>query len=666
MAFGDTNQKNINTILIANRGEIASRIIRTCQKMGIRSIAVYSDADKSLPYVREATRAVHIGEPEPTSSYLDQDKIIRVAKLSGADAIHPGYGFLSENAAFADECEKEGIIFIGPNSNAIRAMGSKSEAKTLMKKFDVPTIPGYQGSDQSKDRLIAEAEKIGFPLLLKATAGGGGKGMRIVHQSSELNQAIDAAKREAKNAFGDDELIIEKYISQGRHVEFQIFGDKHGHTIHVLERECSIQRRYQKVIEESPSPIMTDELRSQMGASAVAAAKALNYDNAGTVEFIYDDVSGDYYFLEVNTRLQVEHPVTEEITGLDLVEMQIESAQGLPLSVSQEEIKGKGYAIEVRLYAEDASNQFLPVSGKIQKWDVPYVHGLRVETAIETGAEISIYYDPMIAKLIVWDKNRIGAMRKMEYVLRNLVCMGMTTNQDFLLLLLQNELFRQGEYDTHFIDKKIDLKTLEDYPEHSKHLACIASNFLAWKKRKSERKLLKGIPSGWRNNFYAPQSNTFEIKDEEFLLQYKEEHQRFLVEIGDEKYDVKFVQLEENRLSLEINGEYMIFKTIRICDTFYIHNESVGNIEVRLQARFPIKEIEKEKGTYLSPMPSQVIQILVEKGQTVKSGDGLIVLSSMKMENLICAEEDGEVQDIFVSEGENIDANYTLLKVVNQ
>ncbi|MEM8890867.1 MAG: biotin carboxylase N-terminal domain-containing protein, partial [Bacteroidota bacterium] len=329
--------KPINSILIANRGEIASRVIRSCKKLGIRSIAVFSDADRNMPFVKEADVAVHIGASSPSQSYLDQDKIIATAKRIAADAIHPGYGFLSENASFARRCEEEDIIFIGPNPKAIEAMGSKSQAKELMQKFDVPVVPGYQGEDQSVERLTKAATEVGFPLLLKATAGGGGKGMRIVHEESEIGAAIAAAKRESQSAFGDDELIVEKYIASGRHIEFQIFGDKHGNAIHVLERECSIQRRYQKVVEESPSPIMDEELRTKMGAAAVNAAKALDYDNAGTVEFIYDDKSRDFYFLEVNTRLQVEHPVTEEITGLDLVQMQIESASGKELSIKQEE-----------------------------------------------------------------------------------------------------------------------------------------------------------------------------------------------------------------------------------------------------------------------------------------------------------------------------------------
>jgi acetyl-CoA carboxylase biotin carboxylase subunit len=444
-----TKIKTISSILIANRGEIASRIIRTCKKMGIKSIAVFSDADRLSLYVKEADVAIYIGESTPANSYLNQAKIIEAAKTTNADAIHPGYGFLSENAAFAKRCETEGIIFIGPNANAIELMGSKSGAKHLMQQHNVPTVPGYSGKDQSNENLIKEAKRVGLPVLIKASAGGGGKGIRIVNSESELANAIEAAKRESKNAFGDDELIIEKYISSGRHIEFQIFGDKHGNLIHLLERECTIQRRYQKVMEESPSPVMTDSLRSKMGKAAVEAAKAIAYDNAGTVEFIFDTLSGEFYFLEVNTRLQVEHPVTESITGLDLVQMQIESAAEKQLSINQEDVKSNGYAIEVRLCAEDPENNFMPVTGQIQKFNFPNVAGLRVESAIEDGSEISMFYDSMVAKIIVHDDDRNSAHRKMAYVLRNLSCIGIKTNQDFLLQVIENQQFQQGTYDTH-------------------------------------------------------------------------------------------------------------------------------------------------------------------------------------------------------------------------
>ncbi len=653
----------INTILIANRGEIASRVIRTCRKMGIRSVAVFSEADKDLPYVGEADVAVHIGAASPAESYLNQEKIIKVAKQNGADAIHPGYGFLSENAGFAERCAAAGIIFIGPNIQAIKAMGSKSEAKNLMQQHDVPTIPGYQGSDQSNERLRKEATEMGFPVLLKATAGGGGKGMRIVRKASEINAAIEAAKREAQNAFGDDEMIIEKYIESGRHIEFQIFGDQHGNAIHIMERECSIQRRYQKVIEESPSPIMNDKLRNEMGASAVAAAKALNYDNAGTVEFIFDDKSGKYYFLEVNTRLQVEHPVTEEITGLDLVQMQIESAMGLPLRVSQTDVQARGYAIEVRLYAEDAENDFLPVSGTISRFEVPQVEGLRVETAIQSGSQISMYYDPMIAKLIVWDAHRATALRKMRYVLRNLVCLGMTTNQDFLIHLLEHPDFEVGKYDTHFIEQKIDLNKLTENKATHAATAALACTIFNWYLREKNRTQLKSIPSGWRNNFYEHQRDIYHFNDEKIEIKYRSQYDEFECLINEEKHVVKFILCDNSTLSIEIDGQQQQFHIVKDKYNHFVHNESFGNVNLVLQERLPRKEAERVPGEYLAPMPSQVIKILVEAGAKVEAGQGLIVLSSMKMENTICAEEDGKVAEIYVAENTNIEAGTVLLKL---
>ncbi len=654
----------INSILIANRGEIASRIIRTCRKMGIKSIAVFSDADSDGLFVHEADTAVHIGESSPSLSYLDQDKLLSVAKEYGADAIHPGYGFLSENADFARKCEKANIIFIGPNASAIESMGSKSKAKSMMREHDVPVIPGYQGDDQSIERLIKEAKNVGFPLLLKATAGGGGKGMRIVYEAVDLKKNIEAAKRESMSSFGDDELIIEKYIAKGRHIEFQIFGDKHGNTIHVLERECTIQRRYQKVLEESPSPVLTEVLRQEMGNAAVKAAKALSYDNAGTVEFIYDDTSNTFFFLEVNTRLQVEHPVTEEVTGLDLVELQIEVAEGKPLPLTQNEVKGNGYAIEARLYAEDPSNDFLPATGKVHLWDVPKVDGLRIETAIKSGSQISIHYDPMIAKIIVWDKNRSTAHRKMAYTLKHLKCLGLTTNQDFLLHLFEQSDIQNGDYDTHYIENHFDAVSFNQKSAKQIELAAIASTLLDWYERNQKRSLLRSMPSGWRSSKYMPQEVTYLLTEEELNIQYTAQvNKHFDFHIGENNHSVYLNEVNPPQLSFRVNGVQYQAAITKHENQYFIHLPETGNITLLKKDRFPSALADKTEGGYEAPMPSQIIQVLVESGQEVKTDDPLMVISSMKMENTIVAVKDGKVTEVYAEQGQNVEAGFLLLQV---
>ena len=656
--------KNINSILIANRGEIASRIIQTCRKMGIKSIAVFSDADSEGLFVKEADIAIHIGGSSPITSYLNQDKLIQVAQQHQADAIHPGYGFLSENAAFAKKCEQAGIIFIGPNPEVIEAMGSKSRAKSIMKTHGVPIILGYQGSDQSMERLLKEAHHIGFPVLLKATAGGGGKGMRIVHQPTDLENNIVAAKREAQSAFGDDELIIEKYIAKGRHIEFQIFGDKHGNVIHILERECTIQRRYQKILEESPSAVLDEELRTMMGEVAVKVAKALNYDNAGTVEFIFEDNTKDFFFLEVNTRLQVEHPVTEAITGLDLVELQIEVAEGKPLPIQQQDITSNGYAIEARLYAEDPSHDFLPATGIVQLWDVPKVEGLRIESTVQSGSEISIHYDPMIAKIIVWDKSRRAAHRKMAYVLRHLKCLGLTSNQDFLLYLLEQSAIQAGNYDTHYIKNHFDASTFNKKSKFQQELTVVAATLFDWYKREQKRSLLKAIPSGWRNNPYIPQQVTYLLGDDELKVQYiVHKNAQFDFQIGETKRKVSLSDVEIPHLYFRVEGVQYQASITQNDNHFFLHLPETGNTNIVKKERFPSKEAVKEKGGYEAPMPSQIIKILVNLGQSVKKGDVLMIISSMKMENTVTAIKDGTVTEIYVIEGQNVKAGFLLLKI---
>jgi acetyl-CoA carboxylase biotin carboxylase subunit len=650
--------KNIHTILIANRGEIACRIIRTCQQLGIRSVAVFSDADRFSPHIKMADTAVFIGASEVREPYLNMDKIIDAAKRSGANAIHPGYGFLSENAVFAKRVVDEGLVWIGPNAHAIEQMGSKSNAKSIAIEHDVPVIPGYKGKDQSEENLSAEAEKIGFPVLLKAAAGGGGKGMRIVHRTSDLLENIRGAKREALSAFGNDELLIEKYFPSARHIEMQIFGDKHGNAIHLLERECTVQRRYQKIFEESPSPILPDALRHKMGEASVRLAKALHYDNAGTVEFIYHN--NEFYFLEVNTRLQVEHPVTESITGLDLVEMQIRSAEGHALRIRQQEVEADGYALECRLYAEDANNNFLPSSGKIAEW-IPYQNeGLRYDSGVESGSEISIYYDPMISKIIAHGKDRNSVIKQMEYALRKTVCSGLTTNQAFLVDVLNDENFRQGNYDTHFIEKTfISTNSLNAENISQATIAAAVFKCLA---DQSQRSVLTSIPFGWRNNFYQKQSISFTHGEQETKLLYKSDNGRFEIDMGGATYIAVPSSRTGNEIQIEINGIVEKFRISNVDDTYYVHHYNHPQVVLTLKKRFPETNRENEKNGYISPIPASVVKVLVQKGDEVKNGQSLVILSSMKMENTIASAEDGIIEEIYITEGENIEAGRLLIE----
>lgn len=441
----------LKKVLVANRGEIAVRIIKACQELGINTVAIYSDVDKKAPHVQLADETISIGDPTPLQSYLNIPKIIKLAHEVGAEAIHPGYGFLAENPDFANSCNDIGIKFIGPSFKVISLMGDKIEAKKIMEKAGVPVIPGYHGDKQDNKSLIEEGKKIGFPLLVKAAAGGGGKGMRIVHSEDKLNEAIESSKRESKSAFGDDTVFLEKYLDKPRHVEFQILGDEHGNIIHLFERECSIQRRHQKIIEETPSPVMNTKLRKKMGESAVAAAKAVGYTNAGTVEFMIDK-NLNFYFMEMNTRLQVEHPITEMTTGIDLAKWQLKIASGEKLTIKQEDLIQRGHAIECRIYAEDANKGFLPSIGTLERVEAPTGPNIRDDSGIYTGMKITPYYDPMLAKIITYAENREENINKMIWALSHYIIMGVTTNISFLKNVLEHEEFKKGNITTHFID----------------------------------------------------------------------------------------------------------------------------------------------------------------------------------------------------------------------
>ena len=442
-------------ILVANRGEIAIRVLRACRELGIKTVAVYSDADKRALHVQHADQAIRIGDSSPKESYLNADVLIHAALDSNADAIHPGYGFLSENASFAEKVASAKLTFIGPSADSIRAMGDKAESKMAMKKAGVPTVPGFEGLESEADFKKA-AQEIGYPVLVKAAAGGGGKGMRVVNDESELAESIEGARREALNAFGDERLLIEKYLPAAHHIEFQVFGDQHGHLIHLFERECSVQRRHQKIIEETPSPLLTPELRAQMGGAAVKAARAVNYYNAGTVEFIFDHTDSTFYFLEMNTRLQVEHPITELITGLDLVQWQIRIAAGEHFPYSQEQLMQRGHAIECRVYAEDPANGFLPSTGKLLQYIEPRGPGIRVDSGFTVGDEVTHFYDPLLAKLIVHAESRDTAIQKMQAALREFIVHGVVTNIDFLQDVLSHFDFQNGDVTTRWVETKFN------------------------------------------------------------------------------------------------------------------------------------------------------------------------------------------------------------------
>ncbi|MBU7015249.1 MAG: acetyl-CoA carboxylase biotin carboxylase subunit [Theionarchaea archaeon] len=463
----------LEKVLIANRGEIAVRILTACQELGIKTVAIYSDVDANSPHVRNADEAYCLGDPEPRSSYLNVDKIIAAAKEMGAEAIHPGYGFLAENPEFASRCEKEGIIFIGPSSEVIRLMGHKVEAKSTIKTAGVPVIPGYHGGDQKSEALVEEGIAIGFPLLIKAASGGGGKGMRIVRTKEELPELIESCKRESLKAFGDETVFLEKYLDRPRHIEFQVLGDNHGHMIHLFERECSIQRRHQKIIEETPSTALDQSLRKTMGEAATRAAEAVGYTNAGTVEFMVD-AEKNFYFLEMNTRLQVEHPVTEFVTGVDLVKWQLRIASGEPLTLDQATVAQRGHAVECRVYAEDPQNEFLPSTGIIHYVELPEGVNIRNDSGIESNMNVTSHYDPLLAKLTVYAESRCEAVEKMMWALSNYVILGVTTNISFLRRILAHPDFRNGNITTHFIEEHEEVFQEPEIPHEALISAAMA------------------------------------------------------------------------------------------------------------------------------------------------------------------------------------------------
>jgi len=658
-------KKRIDSILIANRGEIASRIIKTCQYMGITSVAVYSDIDKSSNYVKKADHAYYLGGNQPIESYLNIDKIISIAKKIKVDAIHPGYGFLSENVNFAKCCEKEKIIFIGPNIKSMELMSSKSEAKKYLEKIGVEMVPGYTGDKKDIETYIKKAKKIGYPIMIKAVLGGGGKGMRVVNKESEFKELLNQAQRESKNAFGDDKILIEKYITNGRHIEIQLLGDKFKNLIHLYERECTIQRRYQKIIEESPSPAIDNSIRKSMCDSALSIGKALNYDSLGTVEYIYDTKTKKFYFLEVNTRLQVEHPVTEELIGLDLVKLQIEVAMGQKLNLTQKEIKPKGYSLELRLYAEDPKNNFIPSSGIINKFLFTNRKNIRVETDLTDKSLVPINYDPLLAKIIIHSESRDVSIQKMKHFLSEIVILGINHNEDFLKSIISQKEFKEGNYTTHFIKNHLKkLHLIHDKKSIAPFI--IAATLYQWKIRTQNRILLKGLPSGWRNNFFEGQKSSFILPDEVEIYcnyQYKSSN-NFNFKILNKNIKAEIIDSSKELIIIEIDNQIYKFYLTENKSQIFLKNNKLGNIKLIKKDRYPIPKSSLNKGSYKAPMPSLIISVLVKKGQSVKKNDPLIIISSMKMESAIIALKKGKVESILVKENQNVDTSTELIKII--
>lgn len=658
----------IKRLLIANRGEIACRIIRTAHAMGVRTVAVYSEADAEAMHVKMADSARLIGPAAAAESYLVHEKIIEAAKAEGAEAIHPGYGFLSERAEFAEACEAAGLIFVGPSPDAIRAMGDKARAKALMGEAGVPLTPGYHGADQSDATLAAEADKIGFPVLVKASAGGGGRGMRIVEAAEALQGAIDTARRESKAAFGDDTLLLERYLGRPRHVEVQVMADGHGNVVHLFERDCSIQRRHQKVIEEAPAPDLTAETRKQLTDAAVAAAKAIDYRGAGTCEFLVDE-DGSPYFIEMNTRIQVEHPVTELITGLDLVELQLRVAGGEALPFSQDDVQVNGHAIEARLYAEDPARGFLPQTGRLAAFEIPANPGrIRVDTGVAAGDAISVHYDPMIAKVVAWGETRETAARELTLALAGTEIAGLATNIDFLADTLRHPAFLAAELDTHFIERHET--ALMGGPGRPSAQALAAAVALMLEEQKAEAALLTGgdANSPWASN------DGFRVNQD------LEELYRFQDEEG--PIDVTLVWADGGQ-KLNLGGQVADFAyrvpaggdapwSIRLADRSFqarvarAGDAIVAGVDGRRWRLAPLAlgaeaDLDAAGGSLSAPMPGKIVRVSVKDGQKVKKGAALVALEAMKMEHVITAPADGVVEAVNCAEGDQVEEGVELV-----
>ncbi|WP_242107087.1 acetyl/propionyl/methylcrotonyl-CoA carboxylase subunit alpha [Luteimonas aquatica] len=663
-------------ILIANRGEIACRVIRTARRLGIHTVAVYSDADADAQHVRQADEAWPIGGPRPADSYLRGEAILEAARRSGAQAIHPGYGFLSENADFADAVEAAGLVFIGPKAASMRKMGSKAGAKELMQAAGVPVVPGYTGEDQDATTLAREAERIGFPLMIKAAHGGGGKGMRIVRGAGEFLPNLESCQREARNAFGRDRVLLERYIEQPRHIEIQVFGDNHGNALHLFERECSAQRRYQKVLEESPSPFLTPELRAAMGAAAVQAAHAIDYANAGTVEFIVAP-DGGFYFMEINTRLQVEHPVTELVTGLDLVEWQLRIAAGEPLPLAQDEIVQRGHAIEVRLYAEDPDAGFLPGSGRLQRLRLPppSAHA-RIDSGVVEGDTVTIFYDPMIAKLIVYDEDRPRALARLRDALANCEVEGPKSNIAFLERLARHPAVVDGRIDTGYLDRHLD-EFVGDSGGTGEADAVIAAATVALLRDEAATRALaaaSGDPhspwaeaSGWRLGHAGQRRLVLREGETRHLVLASGAAGDYRIEYGDRAADVRGARLDGEadggtRLSARFDDQARGYRVEADEHRVLLHDGERRRRYARVPAYEPEHAADAGGGDQLkAPMPGRIVLVKVAPGDAVSQGQELLVMEAMKMELALKAPRDGKVAELRAAAGDFVEADTALV-----
>ena len=654
-----------NRILIANRGEIACRIIQTCHRLGIETVAIYSEADADARHCRMADHAIAIGPAAAADSYLNIERVIGAAQSGSAQAIHPGYGFLAENAEFAQAVAAAGLVLIGPKPETIEAMGSKARAKAIMQKADVPLVPGYHGDDQSDETLRAEAEIVGFPLMLKAAAGGGGKGMRVVSDVKEFEHALAAARREAQSAFGDERMILERYIQSPKHIEAQIFGDQHGQVVHLFERDCSSQRRHQKVIEEAPAAGLDTQVREKLLTAAVNAAKAVDYIGAGTVEFL---VEGEqFYFLEMNTRLQVEHPVTEAVTGQDLVEWQLRVAAGQPLPCSQDQIECNGHAMEARIYAEDADAGFLPDSGTLTQLQFPLDNDVRVDTGVDDGDRVSVHYDPMIAKLIVHSDDRIRCLAHLKSALAHCHIAGLTSNLGFLLQLAARTEFEQARIDTGLLDRSLDeiLDSNADVPVEV--IAAAAYAFIADSIPPAIDRPFASIwdlHDGWRIGKAAPQRLELEILGQRIVLECLWQDNELRFEYQQQSFYVRLDPIAGPDRSLQLNDRK---------HRLIVHHHDPARLDVvwnqrrwsvQRHRRFEAIESSGEgSGCILAPMPGKVIQLAVQPDQTVAQGQTVALIEAMKMELSIKAEVDGTVKTIAVTEGELIEAETLMIEI---